>query len=194
MKDLVPDDNWAHIDAIPRVKVPRPLRPQSRLIDLEHKRLADWRNLEDKSPDEVGGWQQTCWWMTGLPQYLRPFRAGIQDQDLYHRYDAEQGVLGFYKRDKGEYIPYGDRCNLRLYPEEKLALCRERFWLPRDYMASLRAQVAKRPYSDEDEGEVLQRISERYGQLSLSGYEDGARVCWYDDQLGAFHTLMNERK
>lgn len=194
MKDLVPDDNWAHIDAIPRVKVPRPLRPQSRLIDLEHKRLADWRNLEDKSPDEVGGWQQTCWWMTGLPQYLRPFRAGIQDQDLYYRYDADTGELGFYKRDKGAYILYEDRCNLRLYPEEKLALYRERFWLLRDYMASLRAQAAKRPYSDEDEGEVLQRISERYGQLSLSGYEDGARVCWYDDQLGAFHTLVNERK
>ena len=194
MKDLVPDDNWAHIDAIPRVKVPRPLRLQSRLIDLEHKRLADWRNLEDKSPDEVGGWQQTCWWMTGLPQYLRPFRAGIQDQDLCYRYDADTGELGFYEKDRGEYIARGDWCNLRLYPEEKLALCRERFWLPRDYMASLRAQAAKRPYPDEDEGEVLQRISERYGQLSLSGYEDGARVYWYDDQLGAFHTLMNERK
>lgn len=194
MKDLVPDDNWAHIDAIPRVKVPRPLRPQSRLIDLEHKRLADWRNLEDKSPDEVGGWQQTCWWMTGLPQYLRPFRAGIQDQDLYYRYDADTGELGFYKRDEGAYILYEDRCNLRLYPEEKLALYRERFWLPRDYMASLRVQAAKRPYLDEDEGEVLQRISERYGQLSLSGYEDGARVCWYDDQLGVFHILVNERK
>mgnify|MGYP000612239761 FL=1 len=88
----------------------------------------------------------------------------------------------------------GDMYNLRPYPEEKLAPYREWFWLPRDCMASLQAQAARRPYPDEDEEEVLQRISERYGQLSLSGHEDGARVCWYDDQLGAFHLLLNERK
>lgn len=103
-------------------------------------------------------------------------------------------MLGFYKMDKGEYIPYEDMCNLRPYPEEKLDLYRERFWLPRDYMASLQAQAVRKSYSDEEEGEVLQRISERYGQLGLSGYEDEARVCWYDDQLGVFHTLVNERK
>ncbi len=194
MKDLVTDDNWNHIDAIPRVQIPKPLRPKSRLIDLEHQRLADWRNLDDKYPDTVGGWQQTCWWMTGLPQYLRPFRAGVPDQDLCYRYDAREGMLGFYKMDKGEYIPYEDMCNLRPYPEEKLDLYRERFWLPRDYMASLQAQAVRKSYSDE-EGEVLQRISERYGQLMLSSYADESSTpYWYDDQLGAFHILMKERK
>lgn len=195
MKDLVPADNWAHIDAIPRVQTPRPLCPQSRLIDLEHRRLADWHSLDDKSPDKVGGWQQTCWWMTGLPQYLCPFRAGVPDKDLCYRYDAGEGMLGFYKKDNGEYIPYEDMCNLRLYPEEKLHPYRERFWLSRSYMSSLQAQAARRTYSDEEEGEVLQRISERYGQLTLPGYEDeSARTYWYDDQLGAFHILVKERK
>lgn len=195
MKDLVPADNWTHIDAIPRVQTPRPLCPQSRLIDLEHRRLADWRSLDDKSPDKVGGWQQTCWWMTGLPQYLCPFRAGVPDKDLCYRYDAGEGMLGFYKKDNGEYIPYEDMCNLRLYPKEKLHPYRERFWLPRSYMSSLQAQAARRTYSDEEEGEVLQRISERYGQLTLPGYEDeSARTYWYDDQLGAFHILVKERK
>ena len=195
MKELVPDGNWDHIDAIPRVQIPKPLCPKSRLIDLEHQRLADWRSLDDKSPDEVGGWQQTCWWMTGLPQYLRPFRAGVPDQDLCYRYDAREGMLGFYKMDKGEYIPYEDMCNLRLYPEEKLDLYRERFWLPRDYMASLQAQAVRKSYSDEEEGEVLQRISERYGQLMLPSYADESSTpYWYDDQLGAFHILMKERK
>lgn len=195
MKELVPTDNWAHIDAIPRVQIPRPLRPQSQLIDLEHQRLADWRSLDDKSPDKVGGWQQTCWWMTGLPQYLCPFRAGVPDKDLCYRYDAEKGMLGFYKIDKGEYIPYGDMCNLKSYPEEKLNPYRERFWLPRSYMVSLQAQAARKMHSDEDEGNVLQRISERYGQLTLPGYADeSARTYWYDDQLGAFHILVKERK
>lgn len=195
MKELVPDGNWDHIDAIPRVQIPKPLCPKSRLIDLEHQRLADWRSLDDKSPDEVGGWQQTCWWMTGLPQYLRPFRAGVPDQDLCYRYDAREGMLGFYKMDKGEYIPYEDMCNLRPYPEEKLDLYRERFWLPRDYMASLQAQAVRKSYSDEEEGEVLQRISERYGQLMLPSYADeSSTLYWYDDQLGAFHILMKERK
>ena len=194
MKKLVPDGNWDHIDAIPRVQIPKPLCPKSRLIDLEHQRLADWRSLDDKSPDEVGGWQQTCWWMTGLPQYLRPFRAGVPDQDLCYRYDAREGMLGFYKMDKGEYIRYEDMCNLRPYPEEKLDLYRERFWLPRDYMASLQAQAVRKSYSDE-EGEVLQRISERYGQLMLPAYADESSTpYWYDDQLGAFHILMKERK
>ena len=160
---------------------------KARLIDLEHQRLADWRNLDDKYPDTVGGWQQTCWWMTGLPQYLRPFRAGVPDQDLCYRYDAREGMLGFYKMDKGEYIRYEDMCNLRPYPEEKLDLYRERFWLPRDYMASLQAQAVRKSYSDE-EGEVLQRISERYGQLMLPAYaNESSTPYWYDDQLGAFH-------
>ena len=194
MKELVPDGNWDHIDAIPRVQIPKPLCPKSRLIDLEHQRLADWRSLDDKCPDTVGGWQQTCWWMTGLPQYLRPFRAGVPDQDLCYRYDAREGMLGFYKMDKGEYIRYEDMCNLRPYPEEKLDLYRERFWLPRDYMASLQAQAVRKSYSDE-EGEVLQRISERYGQLMLPAYADESSTpYWYDDQLGAFHILMKERK
>lgn len=194
MKELVPDGNWDHIDPIPRVQIPKPLCPKSRLIDLEHQRLADWRSLDDKCPDTVGGWQQTCWWMTGLPQYLRPFRAGVPDQDLCYRYDAREGMLGFYKMDKGEYIRYEDMCNLRPYPEEKLDLYRERFWLPRDYMASLQAQAVRKSYSDE-EGEVLQRISERYGQLMLPAYADESSTpYWYDDQLGAFHILMKERK
>ena len=194
MKELVPDGNWDHIDAIPHVQIPKPLCPKSRLIDLEHQRLADWRSLDDKCPDTVGGWQQTCWWMTGLPQYLRPFRAGVPDQDLCYRYDAREGMLGFYKMDKGEYIRYEDMCNLRPYPEEKLDLYRERFWLPRDYMASLQAQAVRKSYSDE-EGEVLQRISERYGQLMLPAYADESSTpYWYDDQLGAFHILMKERK
>ena len=195
MRDLVPADDWAHIDAIPRVQTPRPLRPKSRLIDLEHQRLADWRSLDDTYPDKVGGWQQTGWWMTGLPQYLCPFRADVPDRDLCYRYDADKGVLGFYKRDKNEYIPYTDMCNLRSYPEERLAPYRERFWLPRSYMASLQAQTARRPYSDEEEGEALQRISERYGQLALPAHADESnRTYWYDDQLGAFHTLLKERK
>lgn len=194
MKELVPDGNWDHIDAIPRVQIPKPLCPKSRLIDLEHQRLADWRSLDDKSPDEVGGWQQTCWWMTGLSQYMSPFRAGVPDRELCYRYDANEGMLGFYERNGGKYTACGDLCNLKPYPQEKLDVYRERFWLPRSYMASLQAQAARRPYLDDDEGEVLQRISERYGQLGLSGYEDEARVCWYDDQLGVFHTLVNERK
>ena len=27
MNDLIPADNWNHIDAIPRVQIPKPLRP-----------------------------------------------------------------------------------------------------------------------------------------------------------------------
>lgn len=194
MKDLVPVDNWSRIDAIPRVQAPKLLRPQSRLIDLEHQRLADWRSLDDKSPDKVGGWQQTCWWMTGLPQYLCPFRAGVTDKDLCYRYDADKGILDFYERNSGEYTACGDLYNLKLYPREKLDVYRERFWLPRSYMTSLQAQAARKMYFDEDEGVVLQRISERYGQLTLPSYEDGTRAYWYDDQLGAFHLLLKERK
>lgn len=86
-------------------------------------------------------------------------------------------------------------CNLKSYPEEKLNPYRERFWLPRSYMASLQAQAAIKMHSDEDEGDVLQLISERYGQLTLPDYEDeSARTYWYDDQLGAFHILVKERK
>ena len=195
MNDLIPADNWNHIDAIPRVQIPKPLRPRSRLIDLEHQRLADWRSLDDEYPDTVGGWQQTGWWMTGQPQYLCPFRAGIPDRDLCYRYDASKGMLGFYERNSGEYVPCGDMYNLKPYPKEKLDAHRERFWLPRDYMASLQNQVARKSYSDEEEGEGLQRISERYGQLALPAYADeSGRTYWYDDQLGVFHTLLNERK
>ena len=85
--------------------------------------------------------------------------------------------------------------NLKPYPKEKLDAHRERFWLPRNYMASLQNQVARKSYSDEEEGEGLQRISERYGQLALPAYADeSGRTYWYDDQLGVFHTLLNERK
>lgn len=195
MNDLIPADNWNHIDAIPRVQIPKPLRPHSRLIDLEHQRLANWRSLDDEYPDTVGGWQQTGWWMTGQPQYLCPFRAGFPDRDLCYRYDASKGMLGFYERNSGEYVPCGDMYNLNPYPKEKLDAHRERFWLPRDYMASLQNQVARKSYSDEEEGEGLQRISERYGQLALPAYADeSGRTYWYDDQLGVFHTLLNERK
>lgn len=132
--------------------------------------------------------------MTGLPQYLCPFRADVPDRELCYRYDADKGILDFYERNSGEYTACGDLYNLKLYPQEKLDVYRERFWLPRSYMTSLQAQAARKMYFDEDEGVVLQRISERYGQLTLPGYEDGTRAYWYDDQLGAFHLLLKERK
>lgn len=168
------------------------MQPQRRLIDLEHQRLKDWRNLDNLSPKKVGGWQQAAWWLTGLPQNLMRFRAGTgQDKELCYRYDAVDEELGFYERNEGSYNECTSKYNLKRYQRMEHGIDEEYFWLPRDYLASLRVQASRNMIGeDESEGEILQRLSERYGQLTIRGDDCSGKSYWYDDQFGAFHLLF----
>lgn len=185
MKDLVLGKAWQRIDAIPRIIKSDPLHAADSLIDLEHKRLEDWRSLARKGPDTVGGWQQTCWWMTGVPQSRHHFREGSPSIDLYYRYDEKSGLRFYHKPDK-EYIGCEDLYRIDYY---QLSTEEENHrWIPRDYMVSLQQQAAREKFPDEfSDAECLQKTSERYGQLMLTYYrERSTDTYWYSNQFGLF--------
>lgn len=185
IRALVPEKEWQRIDAIPRIVKNNPLHAKESLIDLEHKRLEDWRSLERKGPDTMGGWQQTCWWMTGLPQVCHPFRAGSSSIELCYQYEEKRG-LRFCNKPDDKYRPCED-----LYAIEPCSVnqaAAEHLWLPRDYMVLLQQQAEREEFSDEaTDAECLQKTSERYGQLMLSYYDEQSPESYcYSDQLGLF--------
>ena len=174
MKKLVDVDKIAErIDASPRTLRPENLRMHDSLIDLEHKVLADFRDLSKMGASGLHGWQEEYWWLTGLPQILNPFREGRQTMELC-LIEQDTGELCFCEKDThtGEWVPQ-ERFFPRLPNEEN-----ERFWLTRDYQ---RALAAYREVHGESTAEY------RIGIINVPVIDEEPDKKWlYSDQFGMY--------
>lgn len=161
------------IDAAPRTERSEKLHPHDSLIDLEHKVLADFRDLSKAGAGGLHGWQEEYWWLTGLPQRLNPFRDGQKDMELC-LIEQDDGRLCFCEKDThtGEWVSQE-----RFYPRS-LDSENERFWLKRDYQTAL---AAYREVHGENMGEYY------VGILNVPVYDDEKDSKWlYSDQFGMY--------
>ena len=181
MKSLVDESALAQsIDAIPRLLPAEILQPNDKLVDLEHRVMQDFRNLEHNGAGYIHGWQSENWWLTGLPQRLNPFREQMQDDVLCLCYN-DAGELEFQQRDErtGEWISkakiYGISMDENDYSE--------RSWLERDYLKLLLEFSEADGCLPEEADDILQNKSREYGEFHFDNY---ATKYLYSDQLGLY--------
>ena len=173
------------INAIPRIVRPKQLHPQEKLVDLEHQIMHDFKSLKNIGPMHLHGWQDEYWWMTGIPQRLKPFRANSNDEELV--YVFEDGKLNFCEYDKRtkEYVNVTVRYDISIDEE---SVCNERWWLPRDYYKLLQSRAELENYDLKNVVvEALNKCSKLYGTIVLTTYGDNKDSGYiYSDQLGLY--------
>lgn len=178
------------IDAVPRISYPKSfsdwkldeLETHRDLAVLEHKVMERFNNLEAVGAAHLHGWQREAWWMTGIPQKLKPFREKTNDKELY---------LGCWER------------KLKLYPKDSEDSCgemysihceetehNERFWLQRDYRLSIEARMRNEGewgHDAIDDERLKIKLCQRYGAITLTVYETNYRRKYiYSDQYGLY--------
>lgn len=171
------------IDAVPRILAPDTLDWAHRLIDLEHRVMADFcgknENPEDrKGPGTLSGWNEEYWWMTGIPQQYNRFReSGGEDIRVYAMpQNDDSPVFSDYETDK----PIQKIYNIDIWhdTQEKSG---SRLWLPRNYADSLQKRVLTQ--EKEDSESEMRKTARRFGEILLCEADGG---WYYDDQLGLF--------
>ena len=166
------------IDAVLRIQKPKVLRPEERLIDLEHQAMAEF-NDTTPGPQGITGWLDEYWWITALPQRCSPFREGSPERKLIGVYD--DGDVAFHEYQDGELVLKGQVYHIKPYtmPEEYLG----RAWLKRSYGEALRQRAFAE--GDSAEADVLATLSRKYGEIMLPAGRENT-VWHYSDQFGLF--------
>lgn len=180
MHDLIDEAAFGEkINAVPRIKVPETLAPESQLADLEHQVMKAFNSMTP-GPQGLHGWSQEYWWLTALPQKLNPFRASLPEITLYGVYAG--GDITFCECQQGEYIQRGILYNITFDDILYIGEVQRRFWLQRDYIDALRQHLDDD--GDDDEDDMLERMSKRYGEITIPDTKD---TSWrYSDQFGLF--------
>lgn len=165
------------LDAQPRIRKPKQLRPQDRLVDLEHHSIANLvNNSHSPGPDSLNGWLTQCWWLTALPQRLTPFRAGPASIKLFLVWD-EENLYFTEKDDRGQPLPVESVESIyRIHKQESPLIHPERLWLQRRYTERIE-QLA------DELGVSPKQASLRFGEVALDYYET-TNSYEYSDQLG----------
>lgn len=182
MHDLIDETAFSQrIDAAQRIQKPETLYPERRLADLEHCIMEEF-NDTDPGPQGITGWLDHYWWMTGMPQQYNPFRSTIPNRQLVGKY--EDGCLIFYEWINDNLIPREglnkiEQCDI-------VDLSDDRVWLQRDYGTALQRRAAIVPDRDEyEEGELMKKLSEEYGEITIPDGNTSKKWC-YADQFGLF--------
>ena len=173
----------ARIDAIPRIQKAAILHPMQKLIDLEQQTMADFNDKKGIGPATCNGWQNEWWWMTALPQQCNRFREQIVDNlTLYAVYC--QGDITFQEYDERKKIYESRNKDLGIQPYEADDMMKQRLWLSRNYIHLLRKYLS----DTEDEEKELERISKKWGEVTIPDYGDkNSNVQWYyTDDFGFF--------
>jgi len=174
------------LDAIPRIQKPSVLKYTTQLADLEHhvthSLLTNYRKTYDKEtnehpqigPSTLQGYLRECWFLTGLPQKLAPFRQSEPNIKVFLAYNQETDEFRFSEKDdKGHGI---DR-------ERPLGITRgtlskpsySKLWLVRNYEQAVHTLAG-------DEEMSPRIVSLKYGELSFRHDENFKYE--YNDQLG----------
>lgn len=187
MRQLIDvNDLASRIDAMPRIRKPGELHPESRLIDLEHQTMMDFNSQSDVGPQSMHGWIKEYWWLTGLPMEFRRFRENaIEDVKLTVRYtDGEETFCEL--DDHGSLVNRKAILHIDDY-EEMTEEMERRLWIRRSYAKSVRQMIdMEDPRSEEEQVEQAER---KYGEITMP--KTSGDTHWlYSDQLG----LFKERK
>ncbi len=188
MKKLADESELlAGINSIPRIEKSPGLQPKERLIDLEHQVMQDFNDISEKGPLKLHGYLDEYWWLTGLPQIMRPFREGRPEVELYYCHGEKgEDPLGFYEKTReGNMNPVSKSYNIEpLSPMDKSA--EARLWLCRDYEESLLRQAEKEIGASVDSADIG-RVAKKYGRISVPvGYIENNKKLSYSSDFGIY--------
>ena len=164
------------IDATPRIRRVEPLCPGARFADQEHfvmeKLLTSY---QEAGPESLQGWLDQYWWMTALPQKLRPFRKTTPEEKLFLRYKND-AIDFIQKDDRGNAERVGGVYEIQF--DNTHDETHERLWLKRDYKELLFTYFGKEEWLSPE------KASLRYGEISLPVYDYPQAGFVYSDQYG----------
>lgn len=168
LKELVDEQLLdSGINSIPRVVRKRDLKPEESLIDLEH--YVTWQtlaNFDAKGPEKPMGWLSECWWLTGFPQVLTKFRAGMKTETLYllpeNSNDEDTGFVFMQKDENGDFYTVEKLFSIAHLPDK---IDEDRLWLNRDYYSVL---------ADHSSGGFVSESARKYGSIEVATYEEFA--------------------
>ncbi len=171
------------INAIPRIKRDEQLNPKNNLADLEHQVMADMlTNYKKKGPDSLEGWLSQCWWLTALPQILRPFRKAGKNINLYlvpeNPEDETMNFVFMEKDDQGRPSKAEETQGISHISFKGKT---DRLWLVRDYQKLLIDVAEKFDIS-------IRSAALKYGEISVPQYENTPRFN-YSPQSGLVKEL-----
>lgn len=187
------------VNAIPRIKKDISVDHHSDLAALEHYATAQTLGCDyllsvgeshsrprsnprrrqslriGNNPKTLWGYTDEYWWMTALPQHFKSFRSSSPSLKLYLIEDERKGSqFKVYDAHTREWIKVEKKLGISHQPLPESVM--KRLWLVRDYRQSA---IRK----SEELGVDVNVISKRFGEISLSYYQDGQHYR-YDDQLG----------
>ncbi len=176
------------LDAIPRIRKAVPLSPHTRLADLEQQVMQDFGDLSTHGAAVLHGWLEEYWYLTGIPQKLNPFRASYGNIELYLSWNGKGWE--FQERDErtGEYVCRTSIYGITMGTEPQ----NNRFWLSRDYAASIRQRWEAESNSLEDSMHGMENLCHRYGGLTIPIYPwtQTDRIQYrYSDQFGIYQEI-----
>lgn len=177
---LIPADQLAAINALPRIQRNTQLQETERLADLEHYCIQQLLTAyQSQGPEQLQGWLSGCWWLTALPQQLSPFRKQQPQQTLYRIPDGKDDWLFVEKSLQGQYNPVEDR--YKIDASIKLSeQAQDRWWFFRDYPSLLEEVAERNSWS-------LRETALRYSEINVQIDENDilkGRRFGYCDQLG----------
>lgn len=86
------------INSVPRLKEV-PNQSCKTLIDIEHNSIKSYLlNNETAGPENLNGYYNNFWYLTGLPQIFAPFRVNVKSEKIYIIYDYEEEIFKFYRK------------------------------------------------------------------------------------------------
>ncbi|GAB4278243.1 MAG: type I-F CRISPR-associated helicase Cas3f [Candidatus Rifleibacteriota bacterium] len=156
------------INSIPRIVRADELKPTESFVDLEHyviqQTLADFGA---KGPEKPMGWITQCWWLSGLPQMLTKFRAGMKTETLYlmpiNSNDENTGFVFMQKDDNGDLYAVDKLFKITHLSENDMD--KDRIWLDRDYYKIL-VDYSRDGFVDE--------AARKFGSIEVTTYDDFA--------------------
>ncbi|WP_020393894.1 type I-F CRISPR-associated helicase Cas3f [Thiolinea disciformis] len=160
------------LDASARIQPNQPLQPTTRLDDLEHQVLNDLLLNQDHRPEQVWGWLEGSYYLTGLAQRITPFRKQSMSESSYKLHLTENDAFEIRSPDgKG----LGKRHqHITLQALDKSS--QQRLWLTLDYVAAIEEEVAS-------SGKSRQQICEFLGEFALPDNE-GEQSFVFTPELG----------
>lgn len=165
------------LDAVPRIKKPDILDCQNSLADLEHYSIQeDINNTSTEGPETLQGYLSEHWYLTALPQKLNRFRKSQRSVNLFLTYDDGRDLFYFAEKDENGYPVDREEIHRITHVDFKAEEL-NRLWLVRDYKNSVIEESLNRETTPRN-------ISLRFGEVSITYYENSNSEYEYNDQFG----------
>ncbi|MFT0212918.1 type I-F CRISPR-associated helicase Cas3f [Pseudomonas sp. F1_0610] len=185
LTDLIEhEQSLLNISAIPRIREASVLQPSKKLADLEHEVTHFKLGNKKGGPRFTQGWLEEIWFLTALPQRFHRFRQNEPSVQLFWIYNDE--TFSFCtKTEEGIWLNRQDWYGIK--PIELSPLEQSRIWFKRDYSSILQAYSAPQAGLESDIDYLMQRISQRYGEIMLPEPQGSELKSYtYSDDLGLF--------